>query len=148
MKKLSLIICAVLSMALSMTLTSCQSKEEKVIESIEKLSERIEKEGADYSIEEWEGVMKECEQIHAEMKECNFTDEQMEKVGEADAHLTTVIAKEGTKKLGNELKSIIGGVGSFMKGFKKGAKDNLNEELKGVTNGIEEGLNSILEGDE
>ena len=39
-----------------------------------------------------------------------------------------ILAKEGSKALGKEIKNFLGNFGAFAKGFKEGAEENVNED--------------------
>lgn len=127
-------------------LTSCQSYEKRVINKLNNLSERIEKNGKDFDADDWEEAVEELADIHEDMKDCEFTKEELKELGRKEGKLAATIAKEGTKALGKGVADYLGGLGSFAKGFKEGAEDNFSEEdIKDVSEEIESALKSIEE---
>jgi len=58
-------------------LTSCQSREERTISKLEQLSERIEENGDNYDVEDWNGIMNEMESITDDIKDFDLTSQQM-----------------------------------------------------------------------
>ena len=133
MKKKVLLTLTVVMLGL-FCLTSCQSKEERTINKLEQLSERIEKNGEDYDVEEWNGIMKELESIHEDIGECDLTSQQMKEVGRIEAKLYKTIMKNGSKLFSGALSSF----GSYAKGFKEGLMDEDFDE-----NGLEEQFDEL-----
>lgn len=111
-----------------LTLTSCQSREEKVISQLDRLSERIEKDGNNFDAEDWEEAIEDFAEIHEDMQDCEFTKEQLRELGKKEGKVSAIIAKEGSKALGREFKNFLGNFGAFAKGFKEGAEESVSEE--------------------
>ena len=111
-----------------LTLTSCQSREEKVISQLDRLSERIEKDGNNFDAEDWEEAIEDFAEIHEDMQDCEFTKEQLRELGKKEGKVSAILAKEGSKALGREFKNFLGNFGAFAKGFKEGAEENVSEE--------------------
>ena len=124
--KVKFIITALVTSALS--LTSCKSREEKVIHKLDNLSERIERNGSKFDAEDWEEAIEDFADIHEEMQDCEFTKEQLRELGKKEGKVSAIIAKEGSKALGREFKNFLGNFGAFAKGFKEGAEENVSEE--------------------
>lgn len=147
MKKKALLTLTVLMLGL-FCLTSCQSKEERAINKLEQLSERIEKNGEEYDVEEWSGIMKELEAINDDIDDCKFTSEQMEEVGRLQAKFYKVIMKNGSKLFSGALSSF----GSYAKGFKEGLLDgdfdenDLKEQFGDLENAFKEAMESFEDG--
>lgn len=104
--------------------SSCQTKEERVINKFESLAKHIDKNSESFSDEDWEEILVEYKALHEEALECEFTSEQLRDFGRVDGLLTAVITREGSKKLGrdfgrymNEGKQVIKG---FIEGFTQG----------------------------
>lgn len=132
--------------AILLSFTSCKSKEEKVINRIENLSERIEKNGHNFDAEDWAEAFEDLEDIHEDMEDCEFTREERKEVGKADGRLTAIIAKEGAKSLGREASSFLKNFSTFVKGFQEGAQDSFNEEdINDIENEIKNTLKDIEE---
>ena len=132
MKKKALLTLTVLMLGL-FCLTSCQSKEERAINKLEQLSERIEKNGDKYDMEEWSGIMKELEAINDDIDDCKFTSEQLEEVGRLQAKFYKAIVKNGKKIFSSGLSKVFTNFGAYAQGLKEGLQiDSLDE------NGLEE----------
>ena len=123
------------------TLSSCQSQEERVVSRIEKLSARIDADGKNFSPEDWEEALEELEEIHDDMGDCEFTKEQLKAVGRADGKLTIIITKQAAKAMGRDVGTLMKSISSYAKGFLEGANENFNEE---DFNDVEEELKSTL----
>ena len=100
------------------TLSSCQSQEERVVSRIEKLSARIDADGKNFSPEDWEEALEELEEIHDDMGDCEFTKEQLKAVGRADGKLTIIITKQAAKAMGRDVSTLMKNISSYAKGFK------------------------------
>ena len=124
-----------------LALSSCQSREEKVISKLDSLSERIEKDGSNFDADDWEEAIEDFADIHKEMQDCEFTKEQLRELGKKEGKVSAILAKEGSKALGREFKNFLGNFGAFAKGFKEGAEENVSEE---DFNDVEEELKSTL----
>lgn len=124
--KVKFIITALVTSALC--LTSCKSREEKVINKLDNLSERIERNGSKFDAEDWEEAIEDFADIHEEMQDCEFTKEQLRELGKKEGKVSAILAKEGSKALGREFKNFLGNFGAFAKGFKEGAEENVSEE--------------------
>ena len=128
------------------TLSSCQSQEERVVSRIEKLSARIDADGKNFSPEDWEEALEELEEIHDDMGECEFTKEQLKAVGRADGKLTIIITKQAAKAMGRDVGTLMKNISSYAKGFKEGAESAYDEEeFKDIGNDIMNDLKEIEE---
>lgn len=106
-------------------LSSCQTKEEKVINKLQALAERVESKSDSFTESEWENIYSEFESLQTQTKECDFTAEQLKEVAKAEAELTAAIAKQKAKEVGNGINDII---------------NEGKEVLNGIFDGIKEGL--------
>jgi septal ring factor EnvC (AmiA/AmiB activator) len=106
-------------------MTSCQTKEEKVINKLKALAERVESKADSFTESQWENIYSEFESLQTQTKECEFTTEQLKEVAKAEAELTAAIAKQKAKEVGNDI---------------KGAIEEGKEVLNGIFDGIKEGL--------
>jgi predicted ATP-binding protein involved in virulence len=106
-------------------LTSCQTKEEKVINKLNALAERVESKADSFTDSQWENIYNEFESLQAQTKDCDFTAEQLKEVAKAEAELTAAIAKQKAKEVGNDIKDAI---------------NEGKEVLNGIFDGIKEGL--------
>lgn len=141
-KNLLLIIAFLATIALSFT--SCKTSEEAVISRLEKLSDRIDRNGSSFDSEDWSKAFKDLEKIHQDMKGCDFTSEQLKQVVRADGKLTATIAKKGAKVLSKEGAGLLKELSSIAKEFQEGIMDIFNEEdLKELEDEFEDVLKDI-----
>lgn len=104
--------------------SSCQTKEERVINKFESLAERVNKNSETFSDKDWEGVLAEYEAIHKEAKECEFSDEQLREFGRVEGLLSGVMAIEGSKKLGRDLGKYVNKGKQVVEGFFEGISES------------------------
>ena len=109
-------------------LISCQSPEKKVIHRLDRLSERIEKDGKNFDADDWAEALEDLADIHDDLQDCDFNAEQLKEIGKAEGRLAAIIANEGSKAVGREFSNAMKSVGSFMKGFREGAEENLDAD--------------------
>ena len=76
-----------------LALSSCQSREEKVISKLDSLSERIEKDGSIFDADDWEEAIEDFADIHEEMQDCQFTKEQLRELGKKEGKVSAILAK-------------------------------------------------------
>jgi aldehyde:ferredoxin oxidoreductase len=114
--------------AIFLSFSSCKSNEEKVISKIERLSERIDKNGHKFTAEDWVEAFEDLEDIHEEMEYCEFTREELMEVGRADGRLTAIITKEGAKSLSRNVSSFLKDFSSYFKGFQEGVSEDFSKE--------------------
>lgn len=135
-------------------LTSCQSREDKVIHKIEKLTLEIEEKGSSFNEKDWERVFKEIENIHLAMEHCDFTSEQLKELGRAEGKLSGTIAQYGVKAMVDALPGIIESFGSYANEFQEGMSESmmdeecfqdLEEQLNDAFQSIEEELNDAFQ---
>lgn len=107
---------------------SCQSKEERVISGLEKLAAQIDKRADSFTDKDWEDVMTKYEELHKQALECDFTQEQLKELGRVEGRLTTIFAKEGTKKIGRDIKDLIDGGKAVIDGFLQGVDEVVNDK--------------------
>lgn len=109
-----------MSLLVTFVFTSCKSREEKVIDQLNDLTEQIEKKSDKWDSEDWQNPFKKVEEIHNEMSECDFSDEQLQELGEVEKRLTSVMIKNGLSTLGDGIGSFMKKAASFINGFKDG----------------------------
>ena len=97
---------------------SCKSKEERVLDQLQGMSERIEKKGDSMSSEDWEKLYKEYSDIHAKIvnEEYDFTDEQMRELGRVEGKLGKAFVKHSMSDFGKATEDIIKKGSEFLKG--------------------------------
>ncbi len=128
-----------LAILFCLVFVSCRPHEERVMDRLDNLSEKIQKQGAKWNADQWLDALEELEDIHYDMEDCEFTPEQFRALGRVEGRLTVIIMTEGAKKLGDGLVSFMDGAGAFMKGYKEGASS-----MQGYSEGEFEKLESNL----
>ena len=127
MKKKSISILGIFIFALFL-FSSCQTKEERVINKFESLAERVDKKSETFSDKDWEEVLSEYETLHEEAMKCEFNEEQLREFGRVDGLLTGVITREGSKKLGRDLGRYVNEGKQVIKGFLEGFSEGISSE--------------------
>lgn len=117
MKKI-LTICLIAAMAVSMQ--SC-STHRTAINDLEALVNKVEKNGAKYTLEDWENVISRCAKIEKRLQEHEYTTEEYREIGTLKGRLAGVVTKD---ILTNSAKKVI----------------SIKEQLDGGTEGFLEGL--------
>lgn len=115
-----------LFISITCSLTSCKTREERVIQRLSMLSEKIEKKGAHWDADQWADALEEMVDIHYDIEDCEFNKEQMESLGKVEGILTVTILNEGAKALNKSISDFKNGSGAFMKGFLQGMENNYN----------------------
>ena len=127
MKKKSITIMGIFIFAMFL-FSSCETKEERVINKFKDLAERVDKNSDTFSDQDWEEVLDEYEALNDEAMDCEFTNEQLREFGRVDGLLTGVITREGSKKLGRDLGRYINEGKQVMKGFLEGFSEGISSE--------------------
>ena len=89
-------------------LTSCQSKEEKVISQLESLCKTVEKDS--FSVDDIDSLQDKFDAGRETAKECDFTNEQLKEVAKLEARFTKAIAKKAIERVGSALDGILDGL--------------------------------------
>ena len=97
-----ILISLLLALMMYMGLVSCQSREQRAISRLYDLSERIEKHGDDYLLEDWLETYQDFSEIASDLDYCFFTPYQKQKVDNLERSLYRKILR--------------GGITSFLKG--------------------------------
>ena len=131
----------ILSVTLIVTVffTSCKPHEERVMDRLDNLAEKVQKNGAKWNANQWADALEELEDIHYDMEDCEFTSQQLRALGRVEGKLTVIIMTEGAKKLGKELMPFLEGAGAFMKGYSEGV-----ESMEDYSEGEFEKLDSYI----
>ncbi|MBR3615123.1 MAG: hypothetical protein IKL56_00690 [Bacteroidaceae bacterium] len=117
MKK-ALFICLLLAAAFSMQ--SC-STHRTAINDLEALVNKVEKNGAKYTLEDWENVIYRCAKIEKKLQKHEYSAEEHREIGTLKGRLAGVVTKD---ILTNSAKKVI----------------SIKEQLDGGTEGFLEGL--------
>ena len=118
---------------------SCKPHEERVMDRLNNLAEKVQKNGAKWNADQWADALEELEDIHYDMEDCEFTPQQLRALGRVEGKLTVIIMTEGAKKLGKELVPFLEGAGAFMKGYSEGV-----ESMEDYSDGEFEKLDSYI----
>lgn len=110
-------------------MASCQSKEDRVIEQMNALADRIENQTESFTNEEWEAIDAEFETLKSLAEECNFNSEQKEAYTKAKTEVITARTKKKAKDLYDDGKGVFNGI---IDGIKEGLgiKEETTEEIK------------------
>lgn len=109
-------------------MSSCQSKEERVIKALESLSQQVEQRADQFTEKDWENVIAKFEKIHEDALDCNFSEEQFKELGRLEGKLTATIAKESSKKLGRKVQDLINKGKSALEGFIEGLGQDSDDD--------------------
>ena len=82
-------------MALLTTITSCKSTQERNIDKLEKIVEKAESHGDNYSEKDWENSVAQFERVMESIESCNkrLSPEQLKEVGRLTARMTKATTK-------------------------------------------------------
>lgn len=150
MKKIAFVFCMALVWAT--VATSCKPHEDRVIDRINSLSEKVKNNAERWDADQWADALDELEDIHYDMEDCEFTKDQLRELGRVEGRLHMIIVTEGAKAMGDALVSFMDGAGAFMKGYQEGAASaydpqewkDLGEHVTGEMNRI---VDEFLEDD-
>ncbi|MBQ5983451.1 MAG: hypothetical protein IKH49_10810 [Bacteroidales bacterium] len=89
-------------------LTSCQSKEEKVLSQMESLCKTAEKES--FNVQDIDSLQEKFDAVRQTAKECNFTDDQVKELTKLEVRFTKAIAKKAVERIGNAVEGALEGL--------------------------------------
>lgn len=118
----------ILSFLFLMTMSSCQSKEERVISKMESLAERIEKNAETYDTEDWEAVLQEYQQLQTEAADCDFSSEQLRELGHVEGKLAATMTRESAKSFGRSIGDALQNSGQVIQGVLEGLSESIQSE--------------------
>jgi len=92
-----------------MILGSCKSKEEKALDQLQNMTEKIQKNGDNFTQEDWKKLYEEYSALHNKIlnEKYNFTDEQMRELGKAEGTLGKAFAKQSMSEFGKAAEEFI-----------------------------------------
>lgn len=137
-----------LTIVFAIAMSSCQSREEKVISKIKSLTERIDKEGKKFTSEDWDNTFQKLQDINEEMEKCNFSQEEIRELGDIERRLTVIIMREGARSVGKGVSDYIRNAGAFLKGFENGSTNTMEEyeeEFEDVNEEIQSEIQDALD---
>lgn len=106
-------------------MASCQSKEDKVINKMNALAERIENQTESFTDAEWDAINTEFEALQDAANECSFTSEQKTAYAKAEAEVSAAIVKQRANEAVNDFKDAV---------------EEGKEVFNGILDGVKEGL--------
>lgn len=103
--RLAIVVALLVSFSM---LTSCQSKEDRVISQLESLCKTVERDS--FNAGDMDSAKAKFEAIHESAKDCNFTNEQLKEVAKLDARYAKAMAQKAVERVGNAVDGIIEGL--------------------------------------
>lgn len=119
MKKI-LTICLIAAMAVSMQ--SCSTRR-AAINDLASLVEKVEKNGENYTLADWDNVIQKCARIENELQKHEYSKEENEEIGTLKGRLAAIVAKDiliFSAKRTESMKEQLGpGINSFLEELMK-----------------------------
>ena len=146
MKKItSFLLVAVLALSMA----SCAKMQAKhQIRSLESLTEKVEKQGDSFTIQDWTEISQEYDEICAKMNQYEYTNEQKQEINRLKGRYYAVCSKKAIHSAGGILNGFIQQAGSAIDGFMEGMSDSPEEKEDNLEEQVDEillGLESIFE---
>lgn len=123
------LVIAILLCVLTLSITACQSKEDKVLSDLESIYNRLNN-SENFTDEDWTELMTEYEVIHEEAQTCDFSYEQKKELGRIEGKILSKITERKTQELGSEIGDIINSGGALIGGFIEGLQEELEKETE------------------
>ena len=123
------LVIAILLCVLTLSITACQSKEDKVLSDLESIYNRLNN-SENFTDEDWTELMTEYEVIHEEAQACDFSYEQKKELGRIEGKILSKITERKTQELGSEIGDIINSGGAIIGGFIEGLQEELEKETE------------------
>ena len=123
------LVIAILLCVLTLSITACQSKEDKVLSDLESIYNRLNN-SENFTDEDWTELMTEYEVIHEEAQTCDFSYEQKNELGRIEGKILSKITERKTQELGSEIGDIINSGGAIIGGFIEGLQEELEKETQ------------------
>ncbi len=126
MKTKQLLIMAFVALVPLFTLSSCQSREERVISKYESLCEKIE-EDDDFDTDDMKEYTEQYNEIMNDSEGCNFTSEQQKQLAEITTRFVSTMTKKVSGTMFNSASDIMKVGMKTMKGMMNGLVDGASE---------------------
>ena len=120
---------AILLCVLTLSITSCQSKEDKVLSDLESVYNRL-NDSENFTDADWTELLTEYEVIHEEAQTCEFSYEQKKELGRIEGKIMSKITERKTQELGSEIGDLINSGGAIIGGFFEGLQEELEKETE------------------
>ena len=111
MKKI-LTICLIAAMAVSMQ--SCSTRR-AAINDLESLVDKVEKNGEEYTLEDWENVIYRCAKIEKKLQKHEYSAEEHREIGTLKGRLAGVVTKDILTNSAKKVISIEGSMEGILK---------------------------------
>lgn len=116
---------AILLCVLTLSITACQSKEDKVLSDLESVYNRL-NDSENFTDADWT----EYEVIHKEAQTCEFSYEQKKELGRIEGKILSKITERKSEELGSEIGDLINSGGAIIGGFLEGLQEELEKETE------------------
>lgn len=123
------LVIAILLCVLTLSITACQSKEDKVLSDLECIYNRLNN-SENFTDEDCTELLTEYEVIHEETQTCDFSYEQKKELGRIEGKILSKITERKTQELGSEIGDIINSGGAIIGGFIEGLQEELEKETE------------------
>ena len=120
---------AILLCVLTLSITSCQSKEDKVLSDLESVYNRL-NDSENFTDADWTELLTEYEVIHEEAQTCEFSYEQKKELGRIEGKIMSKITERKSEELGSEIGNLINSGGAIIGGFFEGLQEELEKETE------------------
>lgn len=120
---------AILLCVLTLSITACQSKEDKVLSDLESVYNRL-NDSENFTDADWTELLTEYEVIHEEAQTCEFSYEQKKELGRIEGKILSKITERKTQELGSEIGNLINSGGAIIGGFLEGLQEELEKETE------------------
>lgn len=132
-------------------LTSCKSKEDRVVGRIQSLQKEMQENAMNWDADDWADALEDLEDIYYYYTENmdKFTPEQNRNIGRALGNLAVTFIREGKRTLGNQFAAFLEQFLPFLRGFMEGVREEYDqEEFDRIDRELQERLNVIFEENE
>ena len=123
------LVIAILLCVLTLSITACQSKEDKVLSDLESIYNRLNN-SENFTDEDWTELLTEYEVVHEEAQTCDFSYEQKKELGRIECKILSNKTERKTQLLGSEIGDIINSGGAIIGGFIEGLQEELEKETE------------------
>ena len=120
---------AILLCVLTLSITACQSKEDKVLSDLESVYNCL-NDSENFTDADWTELLTEYEVIHEEAQTCEFSYEQKKELGRIEGKILSKITERKSEELGSEIGNLINSGGAIIGGFFEGLQEELEKETE------------------
>lgn len=109
---------------LALTLGACRSKDQRIIDRIDRLTERIQNDSENLDKADWDKILQDISDIHDQINDNDFTPEEMQAIARAEGQLMGAMAREGVKAVKTGMSDALETINDFANGFLEGLEDD------------------------